>query len=393
MKNILIITPFYPFPEDDRLLKDTRVVYDLCKYHSENENIIIMYYYQHTRTAAIKNLPRILAQNNYQQCLYQDDRGHDVLLFEHPGFIPHRYKTFAYFDTKYAGFLQAYLRDRNIQIDSIAVHFPSRFTPIMRLIHAEYKVGIVHSFDIDREDRMKKTRHYLAEYDSVGYRSKHLEKKLTDDGVQYDGFDCSSGIPDSLLSSQRNRRVWKSDGILKLIYVGKLNQNKNVGTVIKSLSLIKDKVKFHFTIIGDGEEKYHLQQQIEDYGLRDFVTMTGALPREDVFEWLKMSDVFVLISFKETLGIAYLEAMATGNIIIGSRGRGIDGLVENNKEAFFVSPDNPDELANLLVRISQFDIDDVQKVLEASGKFIATHTDSVISNQYINRLVRYQERM
>ena len=389
MKNILIITPFYPFPESGRLLKDTRVVYDLCKYHSEDENIIIMYYYQHTRIAAIQNLPRILAQNNYQQCLYQDDMGHDVLLFEHPGFIPHRYKTFTYFDKKYAGFLQDYLRDRNITIDSIAVHFPSRFTPIAQLIDANNKVAIMHSFDVDREDRMNEMKRYLDEYDSIGYRSKHIEKKLTKDGAQYEGFDCSSGIPDSLLLDIRNDRAWKSDETLKLIYAGKLNKNKNVETIIKSLSQIKDMVKFHFTIIGDGEEKIHLQRQIDDLKLNDHITMTGILPREKVFEHLKMSDVFVLVSHKETLGIAYLEAMATGNIVIGSKDRGIDGLVEDKKEAFFVDPQNPDELADLLLQIDQFDRDKVQKIREACYKYIMTHTDSAVSHNYIKKLVRY----
>ena len=100
MKNILVITPFYPYTQYDHLIHDTNAIYYLCKNKRQNENIIIVYYYQHTRFEAYKALPKILGIRDYKECLHKDDSGNDILLFEHPGMVPSRYRTFKFIDNK-----------------------------------------------------------------------------------------------------------------------------------------------------------------------------------------------------------------------------------------------------------------------------------------------------
>ena len=43
-----------------------------------------------------------------------------------------------------------------------------------------------------------------------------------------------------------------------------------------------------------------------------------------------------MISSPETFGLAYLEAMARGNIVIGTKGWGIDGIVIDGENGLFM---------------------------------------------------------
>ncbi len=386
MKNILIVTPFYPFPQKNNLVRDSNAIYYLVREKSSEERIIILYYYQHTRIQAIRSLPRILKIKDYQECLYLDDQNNDVLLFEHPCVIPHSFKTFKYFDVKYASLLQKYLEDRNIELDSVVVHFPVRFTPFITNIKAKKKIGILHSFDVEEKNRLELTQEYASQYCKLGFRSFQIQKKYDKDAHS---MICMSGVPNNFIV--KKKRGWKEDGILRLIFAGRLNKNKNVITILKGLYLLKEKIEFEFTIIGDGDERKNLENFVKEHDLENQVKFLGKKERMQVFEEMRNSDIFIMISYKETLGLSYLEAMAAGNIIIGSKNRGIDGLVENEKTGFFIDPNNEVELAEQLERINQFDSEKISKLESSIKDFIMNYSESKVSRDYIDFVTDTEE--
>ncbi len=63
-------------------------------------------------------------------------------------------------------------------------------------------------------------------------------------------------------------------------------------------------------LVGDGPMSEQLTKQIEADGLAEHVTMTGLLPRNQVYEHFQRSDLFVSSSRGEGLPVAVLEAMA-----------------------------------------------------------------------------------
>src|SRR3989344_4045518 len=103
--------------------------------------------------------------------------------------------------------------------------------------------------------------------------------------------------------------------------------------------------KVPFLLIGDGCLKQNLKKQAEDSGLKDSVIFLGAVPPEDVYQYLFISDVFVRPSRSEGLGSAFIEAMACGLPIIGTNVGGIPDFLKDRKTGLFCEIDNPENLA------------------------------------------------
>jgi len=96
--------------------------------------------------------------------------------------------------------------------------------------------------------------------------------------------------------------------------------------------------------VGDGPQEPFLLQQVEERGLKDRVIFAGR--REDVQDWLRAFDVFVLPSTgNEGIPQALMQAMATGLPVVTTPVGAIPELVVHNESGFIVQPENPASLA------------------------------------------------
>ena len=119
------------------------------------------------------------------------------------------------------------------------------------------------------------------------------------------------------------------------ISVGELNKNKNHEVVIKALKNIADKNNMHYIIAGQGPLYQYLLDLADDYGLKDKVHLLGF--RTDVIELLKSSDCFVFPSLREGLGLAALEAMASGLPLITTYVGGIKDYAKDGVTGYCLS--------------------------------------------------------
>src|SRR5258708_38502773 len=83
------------------------------------------------------------------------------------------------------------------------------------------------------------------------------------------------------------------------------------------------------TIVGDGEDREKLETLTKDLNLKN-VTFEGKKYGEQLQEYYKNADVFVICSDQEGMPLVVLEAMAAGLPIIGSDVAGIHELVEGS---------------------------------------------------------------
>ena len=58
------------------------------------------------------------------------------------------------------------------------------------------------------------------------------------------------------------------------------------------------------------------------------------MSRENVYEEMKKADMFIMVSYKETLGLTYLEAIAAGDLVIGTKNQGIYGLFDESEGCY-----------------------------------------------------------
>ena len=99
-----------------------------------------------------------------------------------------------------------------------------------------------------------------------------------------------------------------------LINVGRLARQKNHQTLIESLKLIPTA---HLILIGEGELRADLEQQVAGLQLEQRVHFLGEISSEAVLDLLCIADVFVFPSRYEAMPMALVEAMGLGLPIVG----------------------------------------------------------------------------
>jgi glycosyltransferase involved in cell wall biosynthesis len=110
--------------------------------------------------------------------------------------------------------------------------------------------------------------------------------------------------------------------------VGNLIPLKRMELLIRGFCLAfggEDAVKLE--IIGEGAERQNLESIIAQEGREGQITLHGLLPRAEVAEQLAASHAFCLVSERETFGVAYIEGLAAGNVLIGAHNGGADDII------------------------------------------------------------------
>lgn len=132
----------------------------------------------------------------------------------------------------------------------------------------------------------------------------------------------------------------------RLISVSNLVEGKGIDLNLQALSKLKKQGFTHWTyqIVGDGSEKNKLMMLASQLKLTHHVQFMGRCTHDQVYEKLKNADIFVLPSYREAFGIAYVEAMSCGLLTIGVKGQGPSAFIEHGKTGFLISPNDVDEL-------------------------------------------------
>ena len=136
-----------------------------------------------------------------------------------------------------------------------------------------------------------------------------------------------------------------------LLTVAEMTANKNHITILKALSLLKDKEEFsnmHYLICGRGEMWASLEASARELGIADHVNFLGY--RTDAPELYQVSDLFLFVTLREGLSVALMEAMSSGMPIICAKIRGNTDLVDDNVSGVF-SENNPEAVAEHILQL------------------------------------------
>lgn len=137
------------------------------------------------------------------------------------------------------------------------------------------------------------------------------------------------------------------------LFVGRVAAEKNVVFLLRAFSRAADQVpNLHLVIIGDGPQKEHLQELASWAVLTDRVHLVGAVPYEEIPNWLPMADFFVTASVSEVHPLSLLEALAAGLPALGITSPGIEDSIEDGDNGLLSSED-VDAFAGQMVRLAQ----------------------------------------
>lgn len=129
-----------------------------------------------------------------------------------------------------------------------------------------------------------------------------------------------------------------------------LRPQKDHATLIEAMKAVVKKIpNAKLVIAGSGLLAAKLSACVERLGLKDSVLFLGY--RQDVDNLLSNFDLFVHSSLYEGLPLCLLEASAAGLPIIATDVTGNNELIEDQKNGLLVSPGDPGELADAIIKV------------------------------------------
>lgn len=137
----------------------------------------------------------------------------------------------------------------------------------------------------------------------------------------------------------------KNKDTLDLLTIGNLTRNKDIATVIRAISQVRDVVKVRLTVIGDGPEMGALRQMAEEYKVARIVHFVGRISPDQIPSFLVSTDAVVIASHSEGRPNVLIEAMAAGRAVIATNIDGITELIEHERNGLLFGPGTSSELA------------------------------------------------
>lgn len=140
-----------------------------------------------------------------------------------------------------------------------------------------------------------------------------------------------------------------------LLTITRLNSNeayKGYDNILACIPEWRKKWPDLVYIIGgkyDDTEKQRLDNIIARLDIGANVRITGFLPDEELTDYYRLADLFVMPSKKEGFGLVFIEAMACGTPAIGGN---LDGSVEALQPGILGQAVNPDNQSELCAAVS-----------------------------------------
>ena len=135
-----------------------------------------------------------------------------------------------------------------------------------------------------------------------------------------------------------------------ILMIAEVNKNKNHQQMIQAVELLKQRGKsVKVLCAGEGSLFDEVVAEVEKRGLSDSIHMLGY--RTDIKELIGVSDIGILLSYREGLPRNIMELMACGKPVIGTNIRGIRDLVIDGETGFLVPVGDAVTTANCIEKL------------------------------------------
>ncbi|MBQ5943975.1 MAG: glycosyltransferase family 4 protein [Bacteroidales bacterium] len=283
-----------------------------------------------------------------------------------------------------------YLSHEAFRPDVIVSHWVNPQLEIMERLKREFDVPscyvahtptgeLTHLYDDCR------IREIINGIDLIGFRSRFIQETFVS-RFSYSGptFSCNSGIPEQYIPVNPSERLFEK--IHRFIFVGMLIKRKYPAEIVSSLVKAFGNKDFEIDYIGVGAEDRRIKGNARKYGVEEKVHLLGRLPREEVVDHLRQSDVFVMNSSSEAFGLVYLEAMAQGCLTIASANEGFDGIIKDGENGFLCRAGDVDDLSLTIGRILRLQPSERRRISANAMATAQDLTDVNVASAYLNEL-------
>lgn len=185
---------------------------------------------------------------------------------------------------------------------------------------------------IKKSDRATAISRYLKEY--ILKVNNELKVDVIPNGVDMASFSQNFSYGD--MANLENRLgIMPDDKVI--ISVSRLVPKNGLDLLVGAMAELNKDGQSNYKLIlaGDGPMDGELRVTVKSLNLENKIIFAGTVSPEELPLYLKISDVFVRPSRSEGLGSAFLEAMAVGVPIVGTKVGGIPDFLEDRKTGLF----------------------------------------------------------
>jgi glycosyltransferase involved in cell wall biosynthesis len=136
----------------------------------------------------------------------------------------------------------------------------------------------------------------------------------------------------------------------EIVCIGRLVSEKGQLILVQAVAdLLAQGRQLRLRLVGDGPERQHLEQEVQQKNLHQQILFAGAVNQDRVLELYQETDIFVLASFAEGIPVVLMEAMVMEIPCITTRITGIAELITDGQEGILVAPSDKDALMQAIV--------------------------------------------
>lgn len=281
----------------------------------------------------------------------------------------HSYERF-FFNTRNCHLINVAEKTYNIkEFDTILAH--SLFSNGFLAMNLSKKHGIPYSVIVTNTDMnvyfskmlhlRKKGLNILLNankivFSSIAYRDELIKKYIPNDFKEVIIKKSASipfGIDNFWIKNRQDRKEKVLGNNIKLLYVGKVNHNKNLSLTLNACKqLINNGINTQYTVVGDVSDPSGdvvLKKMLS----HKFVKYIPSVSFKDLIKLYRDNDIFVMPSITESFGLVYAEALTQGMPIVYTKGQGFDKQFEDNTVGVSVRSNSEDDVVNAVKYIMQ----------------------------------------
>ena len=185
----------------------------------------------------------------------------------------------------------------------------------------------------------------------TGYNSRYLKKLAPETKTPI--HRVYHGINLSLFHNGSHRPLPRPP--YRILTVARMTAKKGIDTILEALSLLKNNgIDFTYTLIGDGDQREEIAEQIFILGLQEHCRWLGTLPHEQVIREFEQADLFVLgcrvaeNGDRDGIPNVLVESLAMGLPAVATTVSALPEIIRPDETGLLTEPDNPVQMAEAI---------------------------------------------
>ena len=120
-----------------------------------------------------------------------------------------------------------------------------------------------------------------------------------------------------------------------ILFVGRLSKVKNIAMAIRAFKLFHQKFpSYCFFVVGDGPEKFYLQNLVNELELAGVVRFIGCV--SNPYPYISSASLVVLSSFSEAFPTILLESLSLGKTVVSTPTQGACEILDGGKLGYII---------------------------------------------------------